>query len=218
MLTAKPQNGNARSQYGVTTFAPLPNGGPGPSGLQIATVGNGYTLKATWTPPNGGSGTLTAGNSQKFNVGVQRQNSTFDMSTPPKQLTFALRFDPSTKIPASFPIGQVLPPITLTLMGTDGKVLANDSTDRISLVTGGLFGTLTQTAVNGKVTFNDLVFGPVSGLDAATTKKILDFIYADLPLGGISSSPITLQAGKAAGLAFVAAGGAITTQPTPVQS
>src|SRR5262249_13343263 len=38
---------------------------------------------------------------------------------------------------------------------------------------------------------------------AGTTSLTLNFIYADLPLGGVNSSPITLTAGKAAGLAFV---------------
>src|SRR5205814_1554721 len=48
--------------------------------------------------------------------------------------------------------------------------------------------------------------------------KTLNFEYTDLPLGGINSAPITLQAGKAAGLAFVAAGGAVAgaTNASPI--
>ena len=122
----------------VATFAPGATG----NGLQIAVPGIGYTLQAAWTPPVGGIGSLTSVTSQKFNVSVQRQNSTFDKSTPPKQLTFALLFDPTTPVPTKYPVGKVLPPITLTLMGVDGKVLVNDSTDRISMVTGGVLGTL----------------------------------------------------------------------------
>src|SRR5262249_44887209 len=109
----------------------------------------------------------------------------------------------STPVPSSFPVGTVLPTIKVNLFGKDGNILTNDSTDRISMVTGGIFGTLTVTAQNGVATFNDLVIGGKSGLDAGTTSLTLNFIYADLPLGGVNSSPITLTAGKAAGLAFV---------------
>src|SRR5262249_22590476 len=141
---------------------------------------------------------------------VQRQNSTFDTSTPPNQLTFALRIDPTTPVPSLFPVGKVLPTIKVNLYGTDGNILTNDSTDRIRMVTGGIFGTLTVTAQKGVATFNDLVIGGKSGLDAGTTSLTLNFTYADLPLGGVNSSPITLTAGQAAGLAFVTPGGAIT--------
>src|SRR5262249_35518482 len=160
----------------------------------------------TWTPV---APPLKSVDSQPFNLGVQRQNSTFSPDGQTQE-TFALKIDPTTPVPSSFPVGKVLPTIKVNLYGKDDKPLTNDSTDRIRMVTGGLLGTLTVTAQNGVATFNDLVIGGKSGLDAGTPTLTLNFTYADLPLGGVNSSPITLTAGQAAGLAFVTPGGAIT--------
>src|SRR5262249_38937624 len=119
-------------------------------------------------------------------VQSRRAAPEFDLSADGKaQLTFALKIDETTPVPSSFPVGTVLPAIKVNLYGTDGKILTNDSTDRIRMVTGGIFGTLTVTAQNGVATFNDLVIGGKSGLDAGTTTLTLNFIYAELPLGGV---------------------------------
>ena len=89
--------------------------------LQLPTMGNGYTLKAVWQPTSGGP-TLSPAVSQPFNVGPQHQLNGLKIGSI---------------VPSQYAVGMTLPPIEVDIYGVDNKILINDSTDRITLKTGG---------------------------------------------------------------------------------
>src|SRR5262249_52039501 len=156
-------------------------------------MANGYTLKAIWQPTSGPA--LDSATSQPFNVGAQRQNNGLKVAS---------------SIPSTYPVGTVLPSIEVDLTGTDGKILANDSTDRITLKSGGTLCPLTETAVNDKAIFNDLINAAVPAIGAGIVPPLLlQFAYANFPNGVVSASPIPREPGPATGLAFIGESAAI---------
>ena len=166
-------NPSGATLYGAGTLSAV-NGVATFSSLRLAQLGNGYTLVASATG-------LTGATSNPFNITVGA----------PAQLVF--QSQPTTTVAGA----TMTPAVTVLVQDGYGNTVTT-ATDTISLVMGvgwaPLGGTLSQAALNGVATFNDL------SIDQAGSGYTL---LATAPgLAGVYSSPFAITAGSPSMLVF----------------
>lgn len=187
-ITLAIANNPGSATLGGTLSVAAVNGAAVFSDLTMSAAGNGYTLQAT-------GGTLTAATSTAFNVAPVGAAAKLAFSVQPSNVAAGASITPAIKVQVQDAAGALVATSTQQIALSIGT---NPSS-------GSLSGTVTQNAVNGEATFNNI---SINNVGAGYT------LTAGAPgttLTGATSTTFNVTPGVATKLGFV-------LQPTHVPS
>jgi hypothetical protein len=96
---------------------------------------------------------------------------------------------------SAVPVFGKVPTLQVEIDDASGQKVASDNSSQVSVQTGNIFGTLTETAVNGVVTFDNLYFGS-SIITTGNQNFTIQFGFTELARSPANSPTLALVPGK----------------------